>query len=156
MLKYRSQQVLLNLKAFHYFVSPSLSLSTAVLSARRSPSPTSGGTGSKIPTPSSRKSTRSPPPPAAGGKISSRPPRGNPLDDVVLESASGLKSLSLSENRQLSSNKKVENWLRQSSSVATTTPVATEMSLPGKHGPTRTEQYRKNSYSRNVVKTAMI
>ena len=126
------------------------SLTAAVLAAR-SPSPNSA---SRIPAPSS---SRRSPPPRGTQNSTSRPPRGNPLDAVVLESA--MSSLQLSENRQLSSkessHKKVEDWLRHSSTaVATETP-----SLPGKQesmGRERMDGYRKNVQGRNVVKMAMI
>ena len=79
------------------------------------------------------------------------------MDAVVLES--GLSSLKLSENERLSAkenaNKKVEEWLKQSSPVT----VAEETMLPRKQEAItreRLEQYRRKPHQRSVVKTAMI
>ena len=133
----------------------------------RSPSPTSP---SKIPSYSSQKRTSegplkkfSPPPGSSSnrgplGQNSSRTVR-NSLDSVVLESS--LHSLRLSDNERLltkeNTNKKVEDWLRQSSPAT----VSEDTSLPGKQdmrgGDQRLiDQYRKSVHNRSVVKTAMI
>ena len=134
------------------------SLPSAAVSSTRSPSPNSG---SKIPTSSVRRAPsdvplrRKPSP----GVRNSRAPRVHSLDAVVLES--GFQSLQLSPNNERfpnkdSTNRKVEDWLRQSSVVTVAEDTVSSLGKQESIMRERRDQYRKNIHTRSMVKTAMI